>query len=101
MDSVELLELVPPQRKGDPRDLHGLDEVWLDGKRVGFLPHCEGAVLRFVGLPEPDQAEAVRAECARLRAEAGRWPISDRTIQPPEPSRIVQMERVRRRRQKL
>jgi hypothetical protein len=94
---VELVEIVPPQKPGDPSDLFGLDKVLVNGKRVAFCPHCEGAVVRFDRLPDPSQAEAVRAEVARIRQEAGRWPISDRTMQPPDPRSILAFEGKRRK----
>jgi hypothetical protein len=96
MVSVELVEVVAPQRPGDPTDLFGLDEVRVDGRRVGYCPHCENAVVRFVRLPDRSQAEAVRAEVARIRQEAGRWGISERTMQPPDPQVIRAFERQRK-----
>jgi hypothetical protein len=93
---VQLVEIAPPQKPGDPTDLFGLDAVIVDGKRVALCPHRKGAVVRFNRLPDPPQAEAVRAEVARIRLEAGRWPIADRTMQPPDADAIRKFERARK-----
>jgi hypothetical protein len=94
---VELVEIVPPQKQGDPSDLFGLDKVLVNGKKVALCPHCEGAVVRFHRLPDASQAEAVRAEVARIRHEAGRPGISERTMQPPSPEDIRKFEGKRRK----
>lgn len=96
MGGVSLDEIVAPRNATDPNDLFGLDAVRLDGKLVALCPHRAGAVLRFVRLPSPDEAEAVRQGVAALREAAGRWPIAERTMQPPAPDAIRRYERKRK-----
>ncbi len=96
MDGLTLTEMVAPHNATDPNDLFGLDAVRLNGKLVALCPHHEGAVLRFVRLPSDEEASAVRDEVARRRQEAGRWPIAERTMQPPAPEAIRLHERRRK-----
>lgn len=96
MGGVSLDEIVAPHNATDPNDLFGLDAVRLNGKLVALCPHHEGAVLRFVRLPSAEDAKAVRDEVAQLRQAAGRWPIAERTMQPPEPDAIRRYERKRK-----
>jgi hypothetical protein len=74
-----------------------LDDVRVNGKRVGLCPHQEDAILRFVRRPNGQEAEAVRVEVARIRQEAGRPGISERTMQPPGPDAIRAFESKRRK----
>ena len=73
-----------------------LDDVLVDGKRVGLLPHCDNAALRLVVKAEPAVAAEVRTRCAELRAEQGRPPIAERIMGVPNSDEIRAYEKKRK-----
>lgn len=73
-----------------------LDDVLVDGRRVALLPRVEGAVMRLVAQATPAKAEELRAEAARIRAEQGQPPISDRIMGVPNADAIRAYEKKRK-----
>jgi hypothetical protein len=65
-----------------------LDEIRVNGRRIGFAPHCENAVVRFVRLLKPAEAKAVHEKVAELRRERNMPPLAERTMQAPDPAAI-------------
>lgn len=76
------------------------DDLLVNGRRVGFVPHCAKAVVRFVRLLSVGEQESVRNRVAEIRAEQGRPPIAERTMQPPDPKDMLRAESMDRKRGK-
>ena len=77
--------------------IHDLDEVKINGARVGLVPHVDGARLRLLRLMTKPVEEHLLSEVKRLRAEQGKPDVSDELSRLPSPEEVSKALKMRRR----
>lgn len=74
-----------------------LDEVLVNGQRVGFVPHQPEATFRLVRFMTEPTIKEVHAEVVRQRAEQGKPSVADHVSRLPTPEAVASaVRRVRK-----
>jgi hypothetical protein len=71
-----------------------------DGKKLGFVAHYEGAVIRLIRCMSPEEILYVQGEVQKIRRRQHKAPIADvvaRMIEPDKIRRLLQHERNKRK----
>lgn len=68
------------------------------GKKLGFVAHYQGAVIRLIRCMTPEEIVFVQGEVQKLRKRQHKAPVSDVVAKMVDPDKIRQLLRHERRR---
>lgn len=70
------------------------------GKKLGFVAHYEGAVIRLIRCMTPEEIMFVQGEVQKLRKRQQKSPVSDVVARMVDPDKIRRLLRHERRARK-